>query len=77
MCLFFDCLVQEDLLKGDEDAEFIKELSKKITMPVLILWGDHDKVSIPLECAITDSLSYARFPLILTTPHPPKNQTLP
>ena len=38
------CTVQEDLLKGDEDAEFITELSKKITMPTLILWGDHDRV---------------------------------
>jgi hypothetical protein len=43
--LFCDCAVQQDLLKGDEDADFIKKLSKKITMPVLILWGDHDKVS--------------------------------
>ena len=43
--LFCDHLVQHDLLKGDEDAEFIEKLCKKITMPMLILWGDHDRVS--------------------------------
>ena len=37
--------VQEDLLNGKEDGEFIKKLTKQITNPTLILWGDHDRVS--------------------------------
>ena len=43
-----DCAVQEDLLNGKEDDEFIKGLAKRITMPTLILWGDHDRVSATL-----------------------------
>ena len=38
--------VQEDLLNGKEDGEFIKELAARITTPTLVLWGDHDRVSI-------------------------------
>ena len=36
--------VQEDLLNGDEDEEFIRKLAANIATPTLIAWGDHDQV---------------------------------
>ena len=37
--------VQKDLLRTQEGDEEVRRLAKNITMPVLILWGQHDRVS--------------------------------
>ena len=36
--------VQKDLLKAQEGDKEVRELAKNITMPLLILWGQHDRV---------------------------------
>ena len=36
--------VQKDLLKAQEGDKEVRELTKNITMPLLILWGQHDRV---------------------------------
>ena len=36
--------VQKDLLKAQEVDKEVMELAKNITMPLLILWGQHDRV---------------------------------
>ena len=42
--------VQEDLLNGDEDEEFIRKLAANIATPTLIAWGDHDQVRTVKLC---------------------------
>ena len=42
--------VQEDLLNGDEDEEFIRKLAANIATPTLIAWGDHDQVRAVKLC---------------------------
>ena len=34
--------VQKDLLKAQEGDKEVRELAKNITMPLLILWGQHE-----------------------------------
>ena len=36
--------VQKDLLKAQEGDKEVRELAKNITMPLLVLWGQHDRV---------------------------------
>jgi len=36
--------VQEDLLNGNENEEFMRTLGSKIVAPTLIVWGEHDRV---------------------------------
>ena len=36
--------VQKDLLNAQEGDKEVRELAKNITMPLLILWGQHDRV---------------------------------
>ena len=36
--------VQKDLLKSQEGDKEVRELAKNITMPLLVLWGQHDRV---------------------------------
>ena len=36
--------VQKDLLKAQEGDKEVRELAKNITMPTLIIWGQHDRV---------------------------------
>lgn len=40
--------VQQDLLNGTDDAELIQKLVVQINAPTLILWGDHDRVSLSI-----------------------------
>ena len=44
--LVFSCIssVQRDLLNAREGDKEVRELAKSVTMPALIIWGQHDKV---------------------------------
>lgn len=45
--MVFLCAVQQDMIELDrvESVENIESMAKNIAVPVLILWGEHDRVS--------------------------------
>ena len=42
--LLYTSTVQKDLNKTQEGDKEVRELAKNITMPTLIIWGQHDRV---------------------------------
>jgi abhydrolase domain-containing protein 6 len=48
--------IQKDLLKVQEGDKEVRELAKNITMPTLIIWGQHDRICDPSGASILHSL---------------------
>ena len=59
--------VQKDLLKAQEGDKEVRELAKNFTMPLLILWGQHDRVR-ELGLLSCRALFFPPKMLIYTTP---------
>ena len=61
--------VQKDLLKVQEGDKEVRELAKNITMPLLILWGQHDRVRERSESLSCRAIFLPCKILIYTTPY--------
>ena len=61
--------VQKDLLKAQEGDKEVRELAKNITMPLLILWGLHDRVREGSESLSCSAIFLPPKTLIYTTPY--------
>lgn len=48
--------IQKDLLKTQEGDKEVREMAKNITMPTLIVWGEHDRICDPSGATVLHSL---------------------